>query len=99
MLEVSVFLDEDDLHDGKRMYEYIMRYLMHHKITGASVFEAMGGYGHKHHLNYPQRIGTTDERPIMIVFIDEEEKVRAVLPHIKEVVKEGLIVMKKADRV
>ena len=39
-----------------------------------------------------------DEGPIMIPFVDEEEKVRGVLPHIKEVIKDGLIVMKKAER-
>ncbi len=99
MLEVSIFLDEDDMHEGKKMHEYVVRYLMHHSIMGASVFNAMGGYGHKHHLNYPGRLGATDEGPIMIVFIDAEDKVRAVLPHIKEVVREGLIVMKSVERI
>ena len=98
MLEVSIFLDEDDVHDGKKLYEHIMRHLMHHKILGASVFEALGGYGHKHHLNFPRRVGATDEGPIMILFIDEEEKVRSVLPHIKKVVKEGLVVVKTVAR-
>ncbi len=98
MVEVSIFLDEDDMYDGKRMYEYILRYLMHHNIMGASVFEAMGGYGHKHHLNFPRQIGASDEGPIMLMFIDEEQKVRTVLPHIKEVVRDGLIVMKQAER-
>ncbi len=99
MLEVSIFLDEDDVYEGKQMHEYILRYLMHHRIMGASAFEAMAGYGHKHHLNVPGRIGATDERPVMIVFIDQEEKVSVVLPHIREVVKGGLIVIKKAERV
>jgi PII-like signaling protein len=99
MLEVSVFLDEDDLHEGKRMYEHILRYLMHHDIMGATVFSALGGYGRKHHLNFPKRIGTTDEGPLMIVFIDEDSKVAAVLPHIKEVVRGGLVITKHVDRV
>ena len=99
MQEVSVFLDEDDVHEGMRMYEHIMRYLMHHDIMGATVFSAVGGYGHKHHLNLPKRIGATDEGPLMIVFIDEEAKVAAVLPHIKEVLREGLIVTTHVDRV
>jgi PII-like signaling protein len=98
MLEISIFLDEDDLQEGKRMHEYILRYLMHHDIMGATIFRAFGGYGHKHHLNYPGRIGATDEGPIMIMFIDEEQKARAVIGHIREVVKGGLIVAKKVER-
>jgi uncharacterized protein len=98
MLEVSVFLDEDDMYDGKRAFEYILRYLMHHDIMGASLFSAVGGFGRKHHLNYPRRIGATDEGPILIMFIDDEDRVRAVLPHIKEVVKGGLVVLKDVRR-
>ncbi len=98
MLEVSVFLDADDVHEGNRTYEYIVRYLMHHQVMGASVFEAMSGYGNKHHFNHPGIIGGTDEEPIMIVFIDDDDKVRAVLPHIKEVTKGGLIVLKRVER-
>jgi uncharacterized protein len=99
MLEVRVFLDEDDLHEGKRTYEHIMRYLMHHGISGATMFSAVGGFGHRHHLNFPRRIGATDEGPIMILFIDEETKVRSVIPHLKEVVREGLIVMNQVEHV
>jgi PII-like signaling protein len=34
----------------------------------------------------------------MILFVDDEEKVRGVLPHIKEVIKDGLIVAKRVER-
>lgn len=99
MVEVTMFLDEDDQYQGKPMHEYIMRYLMHHNILGASMFTAFMGYGHKHHLHHPRKIGALDEAPIMILFIDEEENVRAVIPHLKEIIKEGLIVQKSVQRV
>jgi len=99
MLEVSIFLDEDDQYQGKRADEYIMRYLMHHGIRGASVFPAVMGYGRKHHLHHTRGLGNVDEGPIMVLFIDEEEKVRAVLPHLKELIKDGLIVTKRVDAV
>jgi PII-like signaling protein len=56
------------------------------------------GYGQKHHLHHTKGIGTVDEGPIMILFVDDEEKVRGVLPHIKEVIKGGLIVAKRVER-
>jgi PII-like signaling protein len=65
---------------------------------GASVFPAVMGYGQKHHLHHTKGIGTVDEGPIMILFVDEEEKVRGVLPHIKDVIKDGLIVAKRVER-
>lgn len=98
MIEVTIFFDENDLYEDRPLHEYIMRYLMHHHIMGASVFTAMGGFGVKRHLHYPRKIGAADEGPIMILFIDEEEKINGVLPHLKEVVAEGLIVLKKVER-
>jgi PII-like signaling protein len=99
MLEVSVFIDEDDLYNGVPLYEYIIRYLMHHEIKGASVFSAMGGFGKKRHFHAPKRMGNVDESPLLLIFIDEEPKVNAVLPHLKEVVKEGLIVKRQVELV
>jgi PII-like signaling protein len=98
MLEVTIFLDEDDMINDQSLYQYIMKYLLHHHIRGASVFTAMGGYGAKRHLHYPRKIGAADEGPLMILAIDEEEKIRAILPHLKEVVAEGLIVLKKVEQ-
>jgi len=98
MLEIRLFLDEEDMHEGKRLDEYIMRYLMHHGIMGASVFPAVMGYGKKHHLHHTRTIGSADEGPLMILVVDEEEKLRAVLPHLKEVMRDGLIVAQRVDR-
>lgn len=98
MLEVKIFLDEGDIHDKKPLYEYIMRYLMHHNVIGASVFEALSGFGHKHHLHHPKGLGTVDESPLMIMFIDEEDKINPILPHLKEIVKEGMIILSNVDR-
>ena len=92
MVQIEIFLDEDDLYKDRSMPEYIMRYLMHNNIAGATIFDGLVGYGHKHHLHFPKKIGNVDEHPFMIMFIDEEEKVNAVLPHLKEIIKEGLIV-------
>ncbi len=99
MIEVSIFFDEDDRYGDQSTYDYLMHYLLHQHIRGATLFSALMGYGHKHHLHSPKRLGATDERPLMILFIDEDDKARSVLPHLKEVVKEGLIVTKKVEMI
>jgi PII-like signaling protein len=96
---VTLFLDEEDRYNGKPMHEQILRILMHHGIRGASCFSALMGYGHKHHLHHPKALGTVDEGPIMIMFIDDEAKVLAVLPLLKEVLHGGLMVMKSVHQV
>jgi len=99
MTEVKIFLDEDDSYNGKPMHEYIMRHLMHNNIIGASIFPAIMGFGKKHHLNTPKKFGNVDEVPYMLMFIDDDKKIEAVLPHIKEIVGEGLIITAKVNKV
>ncbi len=98
MTEATIFLDEDDVYQNEPTHRYVMRYLLHHNIVGASMFEAAMGFGRKHHLHTPKKIGGADEESIMIIFVDEDERVRSVLPHLKEVVREGLIILKHAER-
>lgn len=98
MLELKIFIDEDDAFEGKPLYKYLVRYLMSHNISGATIFRGHMGFGAQHHLHNPRYFAGFDERPIMLLVIDSEEKIRAVLPHLKEVVTDGLIVFHHVER-
>ena len=97
MTQVEMFFDEDDHYLDTPLAEYLMRYLIHHNIRGATLFSAKGGFGSKRHLHFPKKLGAADEGPMMLLFIDSEEKVREVLPHLKMVLHEGLIVTLTVD--
>ncbi len=81
------------------MHEHILRFLMHHKVSGATLIKGTMGFGSHHHLHEPSRLGATDALPLVIVFVEEEHKVAAVLPHLKEIVSEGLIVAHRVERI
>jgi PII-like signaling protein len=97
MVEIKIFLDEGDLHEDGPMYDYIMRYLMHNGIHGASILPVFAGFGSKHHLHLPNSIGSVDESPLIIMFIDEDDKIEVVLPHLKGIIKHNLIVKTKVE--
>jgi PII-like signaling protein len=39
----------------------------------------------------------SDDKPVTIVAVDDEQKVRAVLPHIVAMVREGLIMLQDTE--
>ncbi len=98
MIEVRIFVDNENLYGNEKVDEYIMRYLLHHQINGATLFRGEMGFGRHHHLHTPRKLGGSDALPVMIVFVDEEENVRKVIPHLKEVVAGGLIITHSVER-
>lgn len=98
MIEINVFIDENDLYKSQPLHEYILRYLLHNHIDGATLIEGKMGFGHRRHLNNPKLFGGVDDKPLMIISIDEEDKLTPLLPHIKEIVKEGLIIKKNVEK-
>ncbi len=98
MMEVQIFIDADQHIDTVPLHEHCVRYLMHHGISGATVFAGIMGYGAHHHLKEPKRFGASDPVPMMIVFIDTEEKVNSVLPHFRQILPDSLIIAQKVER-
>ena len=97
MLEVKVFLDEGDTTGSGSTYEHLLRTLLREGIAGGSLYRALMGFGNKRHLHQPGRFGTSDEAPLMLMFIDEEAKVREVLPMVREVIGRGLITVTRVE--
>jgi hypothetical protein len=92
-------LDDEDLYESKPPDEHILRYLMHRQIKGATMFRGYMGFGARHHLHAPGKIAASDALPVMILFVDEEANVREILPHLKQIVSEGLIIAHKVERI
>lgn len=89
---LMIFCDETDLWKGEeRLYAAIVRKLHRHGIAGATVLRGLMGYGVHRRIHKKGLFGVSDETPIVILAIDEEQKLREMLPILVPMVKEGLI--------
>ena len=92
-----VFVDETDMWANLPLYEAIIKKLAKHKITGATAIEGMMGYGAHGKLHKRGLFGVSDDKPVMIISVDYEEKLRAAIPDIEKMVEEGLILLLDAQ--
>lgn len=93
-----VFIDETDKYRETSLYEAIVRRLLLRGIAGTTVNMGIMGYGAHHRVHHKRLLGISDDRPITITAVDTEEKLRSVLPDVKELVKaQGLILMLDAE--
>ena len=77
---LMAFCDVVDLwKNEERLYEAIVRKLHKQGILGATVLQGVMGYGVHRRIHKKGLLGVSDERPIVILAIDEEEKLRAAV--------------------
>ena len=55
------------------------------------------GFGAKQHLHSTRLLSLSEDLPILIEVVDEEAKVRAVLPELDEMLGDGLMTLEKIE--
>jgi PII-like signaling protein len=57
------------------------------------VHHGIMGFGTHMKVHHKRLFGISDDKPIVITVVDNEQKIREILPEIKTMVTEGLIVL------
>lgn len=95
--QMTIYLNETDTTGDVPLHELIVRRLLHSDITGATVLRGIMGFGMHHKVHRQRLFGVSDDRPIVVVVVDVESKIRAVLPEIKSLVQEGLVTLQEVE--
>ena len=88
-----VYVDETDVYRTGPLYEAIIRRLRQLGVNGATAVAGMMGFGAHGKVHRKRLFGIPDDKPVMITAIDSEPVIREVLPEIRGMVKEGLVVL------
>ena len=92
-----IFVNEADRWHDAPLYHAIVHRLRQLDIAGATAQTGILGFGHHKRLHHKGLLGISDDRPVTIMAVDAEEKIRAVLPELRDMVKEGLILLLEAE--
>jgi PII-like signaling protein len=91
--KVTVYVGEDVRHHGEALYLAVLNYLFYHGVSGATVTKGVAGFGPDHHLHTARILEASENLPVKIEFVDNREKLDALLPKLLQMVGEGLIEM------
>jgi len=92
-----IYVGERDQWHGQPLFQAIVRVLRERGMAGASSFLGMEGFGASAHLHTTRILSLSQDLPVLIEFVDTEEKVRAVLPELDLMVKDGLITLERVE--
>lgn len=92
-LRVTVFIGETDLWHHKPVYSEIVHRAREAGLAGASVFRGIEGFGASTLVHTQRLLSLSEDLPVAVVIVDDEDKVRAFLPQLDELVTEGLVIL------
>ena len=96
-LLVRIYIGESDHWHGKPLYQAIVALLRERGIAGATVLRGIEGFGAKAHLHSSRILHLSQDLPVLIEVVDQEDRLRAVLPELDAMVADGLITLEKVE--
>ena len=92
---LRIFIGESDSWHGKPLYEAIVLQARELRLAGATVLRGPMGFGAHSHMHTAKILRLSEDLPMVIEIVDAKEKIDELLPHIDEMVKEGLVTLEQ----
>jgi hypothetical protein len=94
---LRVFLGENDKHEGKPLYEWLVLRARETGLAGATVLRGIMGYGAHSRLHTFRIERLSLDLPIVVEIVDTREKLEAFLEAVDPVIHDGLATLEKAE--
>ncbi|MGC8484552.1 MAG: DUF190 domain-containing protein [Candidatus Baltobacteraceae bacterium] len=88
---LRIFVDEHDRHGVEPLYTAVVELLRKRGVAGATVLRGIEGFGTHHRIHIAKPFSPAPNSPVLIEVVDEEDRLRALIPELKAMIGEGLI--------
>jgi hypothetical protein len=94
---LRIFIGESDRCGMQPLYTAILERARRAGLAGATVFKGIAGYGGHSVVHAARVVDLSSDLPILIEIVDAEERVRAFIPELDALVKDGLITLETVE--
>ncbi|MFG2625030.1 DUF190 domain-containing protein [Streptomyces sp. NPDC048473] len=92
-LRLTVLVGESDGWHHRPVFTEIVHRAHKAGLSGASVFRGIEGFGASSMIHTQRLLSLSEDLPVAVVIVDAEERIRAFLPLIEELVADGGLVV------
>ncbi|MEU8583955.1 DUF190 domain-containing protein [Streptomyces abikoensis] len=96
-LRLTVYVGESDTHGHQPLYSEIVHRAHAAGLAGASVFRGVEGFGASSVVHTSRLLSLSEDLPVAVVIVDTEERVRAFVAELAELVTEGLVTLDRVE--
>ena len=90
---MTIFIDESSHWHGKSLAAALLERMRKEGIAGATVLRGSSGYGTHGQIHTTSIIDLATNLPIMVIAVDQPDKIEALHPMLDEMVQQGLVVI------
>lgn len=94
---LTIYCGESDRYDHHSLATAIVERARDEGLAGATVFRGIEGFGASSRLHTTRILSLSDDLPIVIQIVDREDRIRAFLPIIDEMLGDGLVTLEDID--
>ena len=94
---MRIFIGENDKWNGKPLHKALIECMRTNDIAGVTVYQGILGYGANRRIHKDSALHLSHDRPVMLSVVDTEERLRAFLPVLDDMVQQGLVVFSDVD--
>lgn len=96
-LRMTVFVGESDTWHHKPLYTEIVHRARKAGLAGATVFHGIEGFGASSIIHTTRLLSFSEDLPAAVIIVDDEDRIRAFLPELDELVSEGLVILDEVE--
>jgi uncharacterized protein len=93
LLRISIS-EKTKLH-GKPLYEAIVQKAMELNLAGATVSRGVMGFGSDKKLHTSKIVELSENLPVIVEIVENEENINKLLPYLDENVQDGFVTLEK----
>jgi PII-like signaling protein len=96
-MRLSIFVGEDDRWRHRPLYRELVSRAHIAGLAGATVLRGVEGFGGHSLIHTTRLLSLAEDLPIVVLIVDTEERIRAFLPQVEEVVAEGMVLLDEVE--
>lgn len=90
---LTVIVGESDQWHHRPVFSEIVHRAHATGLAGASVFRGIEGFGASSLIHTSRLLSLSTDLPVAVVIVDLDERIRAFLPQLDELITEGLVIL------
>lgn len=94
---LRIYIGESDRHEGRPLYEWIVRKAREEQMAGATVVRGLEGFGLHSRVHTAKILRLSQDLPIVIEIVDTREKIEGFLKIVDAAVPEGIATLEDVD--